>query len=250
MKAEQAMTGVPVPDALTSDALMTGFSMTDAAMPDVAIKDMPMTDHSISPALAELLQFWFGVPVAAAALTDPAIAARQAGLWWRKNPAVDAEIRQRFEPLLQAEQRGEHAAWQSPRALLARIILLDQLSRNMYRGQAAAFANDDAARALARQLLASEADQMLSPIERVFAYLPFEHAEHWAEQQQSVALFAALCRQAPPEWQEACQGFLDFAEQHCVIVERFGRFPHRNVLLGRPSTAEEQAFLQQPGSSF
>ena len=99
-------------------------------------------------------------------------------------------------------------------------------------------------------LLASAADQTLSPIERVFAYLPFEHSEHWADQQHSVALFAALLRQAPPEWQEACQGFLDFAEQHCVIVERFGRFPHRNTQLGRPSTAEELAFLQQPGSSF
>lgn len=216
----------------------------------VMATDEGSADAAIAPELAALLQFWFGVPAGGAGLHDPAIAAQQAGLWWRKNPAVDAEIRHRFEPLLHAEQRGEHVAMQSPRALLARIVLLDQLSRNMYRGTAEAFAHDEAARALARQLLASEADQTLTPIERVFAYLPFEHSEHWADQQQSVALFATLCRQVPPEWQQACQGFLDFAERHCVVVERFGRFPHRNAQLGRPSTAEELAFLQQPGSSF
>lgn len=204
----------------------------------------------MTQALDDLLQFWFGVPAGSPALADVAIASRQAGLWWRKNPDVDAEIRLRFEPLLQAERRGEHVTWQTPRALLARIVLLDQLSRNMYRGSANAFANDEAARALARQLLSMQADVALTPIERVFAYLPFEHSEHWADQQQSVALFAALRRTVAPAWQEACQGFLTFAEQHCVIIERFGRFPHRNAQLGRASTAEELAFLQQPGSSF
>lgn len=201
-------------------------------------------------ALDDLLQFWFGVPASDPALAEPALATRQAGLWWRKNPEVDADIRRRFEVLLQAEQRGEHAEWQSPRALLARIILLDQLSRNMYRGSAAAFAQDAAARQLATQLLTDRHDRRLATIERVFAYLPFEHSENWADQQQSVVLFAELQQEAAPSWQEQCQAFLEFAERHCVIVERFGRFPHRNAQLGRPSTAEELAFLQQPGSSF
>lgn len=206
--------------------------------------------HPQENALESVLPFWFGVAAGDPALAEPETTAAQASLWWRKDPQVDASIRSRFEPLLQAELRGDHAAQHAPRELLARIVLLDQMSRNMYRGTAAAFAQDEPARALARQLLSTRADQQLQLIERVFAYLPFEHSEHWADQQQSVALFAALRHDAPPPWQASCQAYLTFAERHCVIVERFGRFPHRNALLGRSSTTEELEFLRQPGSSF
>lgn len=160
--------------------------------------------------------------------------------WWKKDPAFDAEVRDRFMALHQAIERGERENWlEAATGTLAYVIVLDQLSRNMFRGSARMFASDPKARAAARRALERGDDANLSPEERTFLLMPLMHSEDIADQNRSVALFA----HAAPEQ-------LRFAEQHRDIVRRFGRFPHRNALLGRESTPEEREFLKQPGSSF
>jgi uncharacterized protein (DUF924 family) len=136
--------------------------------------------------------------------------------------------------------RGELERWQAtPLASLALTLVLDQFPRNIFRGEARAFSSDSLALAAARSMVALEFDRLLSPVERTFAYLPFEHAEDLAAQRRSLALFQAL----DPE-------HIGDARRHYEIIARFGRFPHRNAILGRESTAEEAEFLGQPGSSF
>lgn len=182
---------------------------------------------------------------------DAAIAARQAALWWRKDPATDVAIRDRFLGWSERAAAGELDPWaataQGWRAL---IVLTDQFPRNMYRHTAQAFAFDAVALRWCRQGLARGLDQALRPIERVFAYLPLEHSEELADQNRAVALMRALAHTVPPVQADVFHGFCQFAERHQAVVARFGRFPHRNAAVGRPSTAEELAFLQTPGSSF
>src|SRR5690606_32287203 len=139
---------------------------------------------------------------------------------------------------------------ETPQGRLALIILLDQFPRNMYRETPQAFAFDAKARALTLEGLQAGDDQALRPIERVFFYLPLEHAEDLALQHRCVELFETLAASLPEETRKSFDGFTDFARKHRVIVERFGRFPHRNAILGRESTDEEIAFLRTPGSSF
>ena len=161
--------------------------------------------------------------------------------WWVKDEALDAAIGARFGALL--DRLGRHVPddWRaSPRGTLAAVIVLDQFSRNIHRGTARAFENDAAALQLAKDAVARGDDQALNAQERPFLYMPFEHSENLADQDRSVALFGALGN----------ANLLDFAKRHRVIVARFGRFPHRNAILGRASTAEEEAFLKEPGSSF
>ncbi len=167
--------------------------------------------------------------------------------WFRKDEAFDAAIRQRFAADVEAALKGTLSAATSDEGQLARIILLDQFTRNMFRGTPRAFAGDAQALAIAESLVAAGRDKNLDPWQRWFAYLPFEHAESLLEQERSVALFAALAREAQlPAFDSA----LDYAVRHREVIVRFGRFPHRNAVLGRASTAEESAFLAQPGSSF
>ncbi len=128
---------------------------------------------------------------------------------------------------------------------LAEILLLDQFTRNIFRGQPRAFAGDARALALAQALVASGADQALTTIERWFAYLPFEHAESLPLQDESVRLFTALAAE-----DERLADALDYAQRHRDVIRRFGRFPHRNAVLGRPSTADERDYLAQPGAGF
>ena len=159
--------------------------------------------------------------------------------WWKKDPAFDAEVRDRFLTLHDAIEQGDHEDWlETPRGALAYVIVLDQFSRNMFRGSARTFASDKRAVTAARRALDQGFDQQLSADERMFVYMPFMHSEDLADQERVVGLFAGL-----PKW-------LPYAEQHRDIVRRFGRFPHRNALLGRRSTPEEIEFLKQPGSSF
>jgi len=167
--------------------------------------------------------------------------------WFRKDAAFDAAIREGFAGDVEAALTGTLPAAASAEDQLARIILLDQFTRNMFRGTARAFAGDAQALKLATELVASGRDKNLDPWHRWFAYLPFEHSESLIEQERSVALYTALARemQAP-----AFDSALDYAEKHRVIIARFGRFPHRNAILGRESSAEETEFLKQPGSSF
>jgi uncharacterized protein (DUF924 family) len=133
---------------------------------------------------------------------------------------------------------------------LALILLLDQLPRAIHRDTAAAFAQDAKARRVAGQGLDSGADRLLRPIERLFFYLPFEHSEVLDDQDRSVELFRELLLEVPPSHRETFAGFVDYAVRHRDVIKQFGRFPHRNVILGRESTPEEKAFLEQPGSSF
>ncbi|MFC5473405.1 DUF924 family protein [Paraherbaspirillum soli] len=188
-------------------------------------------------------QFWFGDDP-----DDERTDKRQAGLWWSKDAGVDRQIRQQFENTLLAVERGDLSHWdESPEGLSALILLTDQFSRNMYRGTARAFAFDALALAFCRLAIEREFDLAMRPIERVFMHMPLVHSESLADQQQAVQLARAL---TTPGQQNCFTGFLDFAIQHHDIIARFGRYPHRNLILGRPSSAEELAFLQQPGSSF
>lgn len=197
--------------------------------------------------IEEVLEYWFG----AAQDSDSAIAERQAGLWWQKNPAHDKQIRQRFAGLLAKVAGGEYDAWaEQPLGRLVLIIITDQLPRNIYRDSATCFGFDHLARRWCKAGLAEQMDQQLRPIHRLFFYLPLEHSEDLQDQQQCVALFERLAQVVPHADRVCFEGFTKFAQQHRDIIARFGRFPHRNALLGRDSTAEEKQFLTQPGSGF
>lgn len=167
--------------------------------------------------------------------------------WFQKDAEFDAQIRERFGALIELALAGQLQAWEEddPLTALALIVLLDQFTRNAYRGTPRSFAGDALALHAARKLVADGADRMLMPQQRSFVYMPFEHAEDIAMQRQAVDLFTRLA-----EAEAGFENSLDYAHRHCVIIERFGRFPHRNEILGRASTAEELAFLSRPGSGF
>ncbi len=191
-------------------------------------------------------EFWFGNGA-----DDAAVAAAMAPLWWAKDDAVDAQMRQRFADTLAMAASGALAEWAAtPQGCLALILLTDQFPRNMYRGTALAFAHDAQARAVCRNVVAHGVDRQLRPIERVFCYLPLEHSESPDDQDLCVALFERLRQEVPVAQREVFEGFYDYAVRHQVIIARFGRYPHRNAILGRTSTAAEIAFLQEPDSSF
>ncbi|MGD2141563.1 MAG: DUF924 family protein [Burkholderiales bacterium] len=193
-----------------------------------------------------ILQFWFG-----SATDDLELAEQRAATWWKKNPEVDREIRERFAAALDDAANGKQDDWNaSARGCLANIILADQFPRNMYRDTPRAFATDHLARTWCKDGLAAGFDRQLRPIERVFLYMPLEHSESIEDQQHCVALFSQLARDVLPQQRKLFDGYVDYAVRHRDIVLRFGRFPHRNAILGRQSTDEEQAFLKQPGSSF
>lgn len=182
----------------------------------------------------DVLQFWFG--------EVPGARRRE---WFVKDPAFDADIRVRFRELHEAAAHGELGTWkEASDSALALIVLTDQFPRNMFRGEARAFATDPLALETARHFITSGWDRALSPVERMFAYLPFEHSEVLADQERSLEFFAPLGAF------EETKDTPDFARRHCEIVKRFGRFPHRNAALGRPGTPEEIEFLKQPGSGF
>ena len=190
--------------------------------------------------------FWFG-----SAADDSAVAAQQTRLWWIKNPVTDRAIRERFAATTAAAARGELSSWaQQPGGLLALILLTDQLPRNMYRNTPAAFEHDALAQGWALDALERGFDQRLRPIERLFLYLPLEHAESNALQARSVELFTRLFQEVAATDMETFRGFLVYALRHRSVISRFGRFPHRNQILGRDSTLEEMEFLAKPGSSF
>lgn len=201
------------------------------------------------PDIDTILEFWFGEDFSD--LDDATISGRQSGLWWGKNESTDTEIRKRFEPLVQAAGAGKLGEWKaSPKGWLALILLLDQFPRNIYRDSPAMFRFDDQARAQCVEGVESGIDAHLRPIQRVFFYLPLEHAESIDDQAWCVDLMRRLVDQAPQDQAEVFEGFVGYAEAHRKIIDRFGRFPHRNAILGRESTDEEIEFLKQPGSSF
>ncbi|MEW6495150.1 MAG: DUF924 family protein [Cyanobacteriota bacterium] len=186
----------------------------------------------------EILEFWFGKP-------DDKDYGKSRKKWFIKNPEFDQEVRSHFFPDYQKAAAGELDDWQETAlSCLALIILLDQFPRNMFRGQPQAFATDPQALAYAKHAVEKGFGQELLPIQRQFIYLPFEHSENIVDQRQCVELFSTL--KDSPE----CASGVDYAYRHIKVIERFGRFPHRNKILGRETTPEEAEFLQQPGSSF
>jgi uncharacterized protein (DUF924 family) len=193
-----------------------------------------------------VLDFWFGAPGSAAE-----VAARQRTLWFAKSAANDQIVAERFAETLVAAGRGELDDWAAtPRGRLALIVVLDQFPHHIHRDHGQSFAYDALSLALAMEMIERGEDAHVTPIERVFVYLPLEHAESMAMQDWSVALYETLADEAAAAERQLFDGFLDYARKHRDVVARFGRFPHRNELLGRPSTPEEIEFLKQPGSRF
>ena len=186
-----------------------------------------------------VVDFWFGAPGSAEHGT-----ARRT--WFAKDVAFDAEIRERFGALVERALRGELEHWsEEPHSALAQVLLLDQFTRNAFRDTPRAFAGDPRALAAATRMVGSRQDEQLPTFMRGFVYLPYEHAEGLAMQDEAIRLLSRLAAADPAQ-----QSMLDYAHRHRAIVERFGRFPHRNAILGRRSTAEEVEFLKQPGSGF
>ena len=187
---------------------------------------------SVSTEFAEVLTFWF-----------EELEGKQR---FEANDERDATIKARFGAVHAQASRGELFAWRATAAgRLAEIVVLDQFSRNIYRGDAAAFTQDGMALCLAQEAVATAADKALEPSQRMFVYMPYMHSESLAIHAAALPLFEALATEG-----EHFAMTLDFEHRHRVIVERFGRYPHRNAVLGRVSTPSEEAFLKEAGSSF
>jgi uncharacterized protein (DUF924 family) len=195
-----------------------------------------------SDRVSSILTFWFG---------DEANHKEQAQIWWSKNLEIDQTIINSFQQDLEEALLGNYDYWQDDRyGTLAFILLLDQFSRHIYRGKPQAFLNDSLALTCARNGIKKSFDQGLSFFEKVFFYMPFEHSENVDAQRESVKLFSQLLKTASMEYKDVAQRYYECAQRHLEIIERFGHFPHRNVLLNRASTQEELTFLQEPSSSF
>ena len=194
----------------------------------------------------EVLDFWF-----ADAADGPQACARRNRVWFRGGASFDGECTERFTATLEAAKSGELEHWkESPHGRLALIILLDQLSRNIYRGTAAAFQQDAQALAACREGIEQGHDGQLSPVERSFFYMPLEHAEDREVQALSVRLFESLAKESSEEWRELLEANAGYARQHQDMVEKFGRFPHRNALLHRDSSPAEEAYLADDAPRF
>lgn len=194
-----------------------------------------------------VLDFWLGDHP-----SQPAVLETKQKLWFQKSFETDRTIADTFVTTLADLAAGEAKTWakNGARSRLAAIIVLDQFSRNIFRGHRYSFAHDPMARSLTMTGLAFNEDQHLTEVERVFFYLPLEHSEDLEDQKMSVKLFEQLTREARPAYKAFCENTLDYARQHLDVIEKFGRFPHRNSVLRRPSTREEQTYLDQPGAGF
>ncbi len=196
----------------------------------------------------EILLFWFGENMSYD--EEAAIEERAKKVWFAQTKEVDQEIRERFEHDLEDVTEDMLKGIQDISEKLAMIILLDQFSRNMFRDDSRAFARDRLGLKLAKQMVDKNEDMKLKPSERVFVYLALEHSENQEDQKVSVVKFKKLCDEVPKKVRGIYQAFLDYAIKHKVIIDRFGRYPHRNEALGRKSTKEELEFLKEPGSHF
>lgn len=193
-----------------------------------------------------LLDWWFG-----SADAPNEVAAEKGRLWFGKRDSQDLEARERFADLVEQALAGGLAEWaQCPQGWLALVLLLDQLPRMIFRDTPKAFSGDLRAQSLVAQGIAADFDRQLPAMRRAFIYLVFEHCENLAAQNEGVSRFAALQAEQPLADQPVFADHLDYAERHQKVIARFGRFPHRNAVLGRESTAEELEFLKGPGSRF
>ncbi len=190
-----------------------------------------------------VLRFWFG--------DDPLKPLANRSLWFARSAEVDSMIRERFEPLLSEAATGAFDDWAKTKdGALALVVLCDQFPRNMYRDDEEAFRYDDRSLRAAQIAIDHGLDKGMSVVERVFLYLPFEHSENIDVQNRSVELYQELMEEARDEERSFIQEALDYALRHREIIAKFGRFPHRNDLLGRSSTKDEIEFLKRPGSAF
>lgn len=196
----------------------------------------------------EVLSYWFGDDISYD--QAPSIVDRIQNVWFAGRDDVDNEIRKRFADDIAGVTEETLSQLSSSRDKLAVIILLDQFSRNIFRESSEAFAKDHMALKLAKELIRSNEDVELEPIQRVFVYLALEHAENVEDQSLSVKKYEELLEEVDEGLKSIYESFLEYAIRHKVIIDRFGRFPHRNEILGRESTKEEIEFLKQPGSSF
>jgi len=193
-----------------------------------------------------VLQFWFG-DVDALGRSDVQHSRR----WFMKDEAFDREIADRFGQTYADVRGGLREAWlDDPRGRIAYVIVLDQFPRNMFRGTGRMFEADRQALAAAVEGVARHDDAGLTANERSFLYMPYMHSEEIGMQERSVALFTELAAEAPPELRGSLTAGIEYAKKHQAIIARFGRFPHRNTLLGRESTPAEVAFIAEPGSGF
>ena len=197
------------------------------------------TQH-LPPVAAEVLHYWL-----ADGLENDWPSASLSQRWFGGGVEQDVEIDALFGPVVAAALEGDLTDWEhTPLTRLALVIVLDQFTRNIHRGQAKAFAGDERAQQLVLQSLAMDQDQALPRAGRVFFYMPLMHAESLALQDECVSRFEALVNGSPPELSETLSGNLRFAREHRDIIQRFGRFPYRNAVLGRKSSTEESAFLK------
>jgi len=198
------------------------------------------------PRARSVLEYWFGDLD-----QTPQYFAQRNRLWFGGGDAVDSYIREHFGPDLDTAVAGGFASWRAtPRGSLALVVLLDQFSLNLYREEPQSYLQSELALPITRSLLDERLDWVLTPAERVFLYLPLEHSEQLVDQERSVEVFKALARDAPASLRKVMDGYLDYAVRHWRVVERFGRFPDRNEVFGRPSTPEELAFLDSDEAPF
>jgi uncharacterized protein (DUF924 family) len=200
----------------------------------------------LAPAPEAVLEAWFGED-----LDEPASMAVCIPRWFEADPAFDEFIGGQFGDLPDKALSGDLDTWRSDsRSTLALLIVLDQFPRNLFRRSHRAFAYDGAALEVALGALDAGFDRTLHTLEAMFLYLPLEHAEDRALQDRCVSLFRDLAERAPAPFVEPCDSFLAYAIRHREVVEKFGRFPHRNAVLGRASTPEEIAYLASGGETF
>lgn len=198
----------------------------------------------LHPIATAVLETWFG--------TDDASLRAGSPRWWTKDSSFDEQLGERFGAHVMPAAAGRYRDWErDPEGALALVLLLDQIPRNIFRGHAESFAYDPAAREVSARMRACGTDRMLIPPKRAFAYMPLMHSESLPDHAAGMDLFehlATVARGGP--WQDMVAGNVDYCRQHVAILYRFGRYPHRNAVLGRETTPEEAAFLEGPGSSF
>jgi len=200
----------------------------------------------MSSIIEEIHRFWFGV------LKTPADFPREkVAFWFMKNDNVDRLIREAYLSILEDTLQGLFEDWKkTPRGYLCMILVLDQFPRHIYRNKPQSFAQDPLALELVLKGIEKGIDQDLFPVERMFFYMPLQHSEDLKNQERSVALYTDLLEDVHQMMKPPFLEFLKYAKMHLDVIKRFGRFPHRNAILSRPSTPEEEAFLKTPGSSF
>lgn len=227
------------PSFLCFLGIWTVFSaiLNKAGLPNKGIKLLMKPNEKIE----DILDFWFGRVEETIVPSE-----NRAKIWFGESSKIDLEIKEHFSDDLKSASMGEHDAWcETPRGQLALIILLNQYSRHIYRNSKQAYSQDEMALTICLEGIKDQEDHLLSLIERVFYYFPLLHSEKLAYQEQSIRAYKTLAELAFSETRVIYDSFLKFANHHYKIIQRFGRFPQRNEILGRESTSEELAYLKE-----